>query len=221
MASVVTSTLLAGLGFSGGVISSLPGSLFSTQAPPSSPSPTRQAAKASSETAASDSNALPAEGNEVPAQDEQEEEGDEDEDEEGDEEKGEDDRKEKNEADAERDKTKRKPSKGKETVSPFPTSQEREQGGPGTQGDPSPAPPGGPEDQLEQVTLSPPVEHTTLAMWEEEEENSTAEMQLPSSPTRTPQLVSRDRNHWPFPVHTGKGACPLLSSPLLFPRSLL
>uniref|UniRef100_A0A673Z946 protein-tyrosine-phosphatase n=1 Tax=Salmo trutta TaxID=8032 RepID=A0A673Z946_SALTR len=37
VASVVTSTLLAGLGFSGGVISSLPGSLWPTQAPAASP----------------------------------------------------------------------------------------------------------------------------------------------------------------------------------------
>uniref|UniRef100_A0A667YW42 Receptor-type tyrosine-protein phosphatase gamma n=1 Tax=Myripristis murdjan TaxID=586833 RepID=A0A667YW42_9TELE len=44
VASVVTSTLLAGLGFSGGVISSLPGSLWPTQAPQASHNPTRPTA---------------------------------------------------------------------------------------------------------------------------------------------------------------------------------
>ncbi|XP_065097845.1 receptor-type tyrosine-protein phosphatase gamma isoform X3 [Paramisgurnus dabryanus] len=44
VASVVTSTLLAGLGFSGGVISSFPSSVWPTRPPPSTPSPasTRQ-----------------------------------------------------------------------------------------------------------------------------------------------------------------------------------
>ncbi|XP_076124401.1 receptor-type tyrosine-protein phosphatase gamma [Alosa pseudoharengus] len=202
VASVVTSTLLAGLGFSGGVISSLPGSLWSTQAPPPSSNPTRSKAPApSSETAASDSNAIPAEGNKVPVQDEQEKDADEEDQEEGDEEKGEEkERKEKNKSDAERAKTTGGNSKGKETASPLPTttSTEHEQeGGPGT-----PAPPADPEDQLEQMTLSPSLERSTLAMWEEEE-NSTADMQLPGSPTPTPpRLVSSDHNHWPFTIHT-------------------
>ncbi|CAG06945.1 unnamed protein product, partial [Tetraodon nigroviridis] len=43
MASVVTSTLLAGLGISGGVISSLPSSAGPTQAPPSTQNPTSSA----------------------------------------------------------------------------------------------------------------------------------------------------------------------------------
>uniref|UniRef100_A0A8C9VQG8 Receptor-type tyrosine-protein phosphatase gamma n=1 Tax=Scleropages formosus TaxID=113540 RepID=A0A8C9VQG8_SCLFO len=43
VASVVTSTLLAGLGFSGGVISSFPSSVWPTRAPPSAPAPSRQA----------------------------------------------------------------------------------------------------------------------------------------------------------------------------------
>nr|XP_023649707.1 receptor-type tyrosine-protein phosphatase gamma [Paramormyrops kingsleyae] len=45
VASVVTSTLLAGLGFSGGVISSFPSSVWPTRAPPPAPAPTRQVAK--------------------------------------------------------------------------------------------------------------------------------------------------------------------------------
>ncbi|KAL2090619.1 hypothetical protein ACEWY4_012882 [Coilia grayii] len=221
VASVVTSTLLAGLGFSGGVISSLPGSLWPTQAPPSSPAPTRQAATPSPETAASDSNALPAEGNNgVPVQDEQEGEEEEkkNEEDEGDEEKG-DERKEKNKDDAKRDKTKRPKDKGEETVSPFPTStskgqEEEEEGGPGTRRDPTPAPPSGPEDQLEQMTLSPPLERSTLAVWEEVE-NNTADMQLSDSPTRTPRIISSDRGHRPVDVHTdGSSLLNVTRSPL-------
>uniref|UniRef100_A0A8B9KDK9 protein-tyrosine-phosphatase n=1 Tax=Astyanax mexicanus TaxID=7994 RepID=A0A8B9KDK9_ASTMX len=61
VASVVTSTLLAGLGFSGGVISSLPGSLWPTQAPSSGPTHTYQQAPPTPETAPSETKHLPSE----------------------------------------------------------------------------------------------------------------------------------------------------------------
>uniref|UniRef100_A0A8B9KIV8 protein-tyrosine-phosphatase n=1 Tax=Astyanax mexicanus TaxID=7994 RepID=A0A8B9KIV8_ASTMX len=78
VASVVTSTLLAGLGFSGGVISSLPGSLWPTQAPSSGPTHTYQQAPPTPETAPSETKHLPSEegvASKEPEEEEREREG--------------------------------------------------------------------------------------------------------------------------------------------------
>uniref|UniRef100_A0A8C1XKX5 protein-tyrosine-phosphatase n=1 Tax=Cyprinus carpio TaxID=7962 RepID=A0A8C1XKX5_CYPCA len=61
VASVVTSTLLAGLGFSGSVISSLPGSFWPTHSTNSGPTPTQQPATPTAESTPSDSNILTSE----------------------------------------------------------------------------------------------------------------------------------------------------------------
>uniref|UniRef100_A0A8C2QAQ2 protein-tyrosine-phosphatase n=1 Tax=Cyprinus carpio TaxID=7962 RepID=A0A8C2QAQ2_CYPCA len=61
VASVVTSTLLAGLGFSGSVISSLPGSFWPTHSTNSGPTPTQPPATPTAENTPSDSNILTSE----------------------------------------------------------------------------------------------------------------------------------------------------------------
>uniref|UniRef100_A0A8C2AFR9 protein-tyrosine-phosphatase n=1 Tax=Cyprinus carpio TaxID=7962 RepID=A0A8C2AFR9_CYPCA len=61
VASVVTSTLLAGLGFSGSVISSLPGSFWPTHSTNSGPTPTQHPATPTAENTPSDSNILTSE----------------------------------------------------------------------------------------------------------------------------------------------------------------
>uniref|UniRef100_A0A3Q3N2U7 protein-tyrosine-phosphatase n=1 Tax=Mastacembelus armatus TaxID=205130 RepID=A0A3Q3N2U7_9TELE len=97
VASVVTSTLLAGLGVGGGVISSLPSSVWPTQAPQATQNPTRQSAqpaKSSTEQVApqgpeTDS---PSEENQAAREEEEEKEDDRD----GEQEEGEDEKKTKN-----------------------------------------------------------------------------------------------------------------------------
>uniref|UniRef100_A0AAY4CWE5 Receptor-type tyrosine-protein phosphatase gamma n=1 Tax=Denticeps clupeoides TaxID=299321 RepID=A0AAY4CWE5_9TELE len=91
VASVVTSTLLAGLGFSGGVISSLPGSLWPTQSTQSSPS--QPATRSTQETVTSDSDSLRVSGNKT--QEDEDEEGEKEEEEEDEGKKGENDGREK------------------------------------------------------------------------------------------------------------------------------
>uniref|UniRef100_A0AAR2JTT8 protein-tyrosine-phosphatase n=1 Tax=Pygocentrus nattereri TaxID=42514 RepID=A0AAR2JTT8_PYGNA len=84
VASVVTSTLLAGLGFSGGVISSLPGSLWPTQSPSSAPASTRQQPPPTSETTPSDNTNFPSvegAGTKETEEEERERDGEEDEEE--------------------------------------------------------------------------------------------------------------------------------------------
>lgn len=189
VASVVTSTLLAGLGVGGGVISSLPSSVWPTQAPQATRNPTRpfaQPAKTSTEQAPD----TPSEENQATTEGEDEEK----------------EREKDGEPEEEEEEKKRKKTlpdneevQGNGTVAkkpliPTPASTAKEKG----DGRPT-----------AKVITSP--SSTDLVNTEEKRtdvngvstempRNDSAEMQIPQSSTLSPKVSSR----WPFSVHTGE-----------------
>ncbi|KAJ7999887.1 hypothetical protein DPEC_G00199070 [Dallia pectoralis] len=204
VASVVTSTLLAGLGFSGGVISSLPGSLWPTQAVAASPgsktgpnhSPAQPPASSQPPTAPEGGSITdaPTEETEVAEEDTEAEEGEEDE--------GEDDRRKKN--------TKTAPDEVETQINgtvvkepssvPTPTSTAKEKGQ--KQGDPvsnsTALPPSVEEDQMiPEVNSSGPTV-------ESKNDTEQREMQIPQGPTRSPKTGGEEKSLWPFSVHTDR-----------------
>uniref|UniRef100_A0A4W5QE16 protein-tyrosine-phosphatase n=1 Tax=Hucho hucho TaxID=62062 RepID=A0A4W5QE16_9TELE len=213
VASVVTSTLLAGLGFSGGIISSLPGSLWPTQAPAASPGsnagpspiPSRQPAQSQSQSQASTELPTARQGGsdmDTPTAEEEagvdrEAEGEEGE---GEKDEGEDDRRKKNNKTAPDEvETKMNSTVVKEPSSyvPTPTAKEKGQG----QGEPvansTTLPPSVGKDQLFRVDSSsgPTVQP--------KKDTAEREMQIPQSPTRSPKTGGEEKSLWPFSVHTG------------------
>uniref|UniRef100_A0A8C7IK02 protein-tyrosine-phosphatase n=1 Tax=Oncorhynchus kisutch TaxID=8019 RepID=A0A8C7IK02_ONCKI len=178
VASVVTSTLLAGLGFSGGVISSLPGSLWPTQAPAASPG----------------SNPGPEAG--VDRENEAEEG-------EGEEDEGEDDRRRKKNNKTTPDEVEMHLNNTvvKEPISaltPTATAKEKGQG----QGEPvansTTVPISGGEDQLVRV------DSNTGPTVEPKNDTEEREIQIPQSPTRSPKTSGEEKSLWPFSVHTDR-----------------
>ncbi|KAG9337511.1 hypothetical protein JZ751_028702 [Albula glossodonta] len=211
VASVVTSTLLAGLGFSGGVISSFPSSVWPTRTPQSAPTPgpTRQAAKPTAPTKepataqGSDTDAAIANGEGTQEGEkgrkgeggEGEREGEEDEEgEDGEEERG---KKEKEKAspDDVEEKANRTAAQSPAIATPTATAKEKKQ-----DTELSTAPPTSMEDQLVKNTKSPIEEDAAPPT--REPRNDTYEIQLPDSPTLTAKTGGGERSHWPFSIHT-------------------
>ncbi|KAM6979762.1 receptor-type tyrosine-protein phosphatase gamma [Aplochiton taeniatus] len=196
VASVVTSTLLAGLGFSGGVISSLPGALWPTQAPQASPSrQPAQPAQPSTEPAAprqaSDADS-PAE--ESQATGEGEGEGEEGEREGEEEEEGEEERKRKSKSEPDQVETQSDSTAGRRppSVPTPPTSTAKEKGQGGAAADTTAAPPAAGERP------KGGSETPTQGL-----QNDTADAQIPQGPTwRTPKTSGEEKSLWPFSVHT-------------------
>ncbi len=198
VASVVTSTLLAGLGFSGGVISAFPSSVWPSRAPTHQPTKDQVSTSASAVlmTSAKDNSDAGGEDIEnITAQGEDEEREGEDEDEE-------------EEREEEKDKKKgRKASFGvceagrmdkSKTVNEPPSedleanAKEKKR----TKLDPS-----GVEDQLE-YTSNPLDSNLTTVI---EATNETAEFPASTDPAKilTPRTGGNKKN-WPFSIHTGK-----------------
>ncbi|XP_048878342.1 receptor-type tyrosine-protein phosphatase gamma-like isoform X1 [Brienomyrus brachyistius] len=203
VASVVTSTLLAGLGFSGGVISSFPSSVWPTRAPPPAPAPTRQVAKTVTPVAESvatqasdtDSTAKDHEGGasegEKDSKSEGEEgqrEGEEDEDDEGDKETVRDRKIVPAEGEA-----KEEGSVAKEPPSATPASTAKEKG----QHNASAT-----SDQLPK-SAAPPIGPSL---------NDTSAIQ-PSDVTTHP-YSGPEKNNWPFVFHTERSTVSNMKSPI-------
>ncbi|XP_030274986.1 receptor-type tyrosine-protein phosphatase gamma [Sparus aurata] len=200
VASVVTSTLLAGLGVGGGVISSLPSSVWPTQAPQATQNPTRQSvptAKSSTEQGASqgpDSDA-PSEENKAASEgeDEEEKEGERDEGQEEEEEE----KKRKNKTAPDNEERQANSTVAKEPLIPTPASTAKEKGEvkPTVKGTALPASTG--DDQL----VNEEKNHTDVnAVSTQEPRNDSAEMQITQSSTLAPKINSL----WPFSVHTDR-----------------
>ncbi|KAM9859307.1 receptor-type tyrosine-protein phosphatase gamma [Aulostomus maculatus] len=197
VASVVTSTLLAGLGVSGGVISSLPSSVWPTQVPQTSQNPTHPSvptAKTSTEQAAPQGFETdnPSEENQAAREGEEEEdEGEtEREQEEGDEEK-----KRKNKTAPENEETQTSHTVAKEPLIPTPASTAKEKPTVSV----STAPASTADDHLLNVEGEP-----TAAVPTRQPHNDSAEMQIPQSSTLSPKMSSNGKNIWPFSVHTDR-----------------
>lgn len=203
VASVVTSTLLAGLGVGGGVISSLPSSVWPTKAPQATQKPTRPSippAKSSTEQAAP-------QGSETDRPSEEKQAAHEDEDEEkegereGEQEEGEDEKKRKNKTAPDNEEKQANSTVVKEPLIPTPasTAKEKGEGMPTVEGTTVPTSTG--DDQLlnaERNSTDVNVFYTADAR------NDSAEMQIPQSFTLSPKISSDGKSPWPFFVHTGE-----------------
>lgn len=205
VASVVTSTLLAGLGFGGGVISSFPSSVWPSRAPAHYPASTRHTAKTTEPTkdatnSASAVTAAAAKDNgEAGGEDRESTKGEGEDGEKG----GEDKDKEEEEEEEKDEKKERKRRVGKverkdngtvanepPSETPDSTAREKKQ----TEPDPSKAMPGM-EDQLQGYTQKPPDSDLSTTT---EAANDTAATFRPGT--------GRDRKNWPFSVHDGESA---------------
>lgn len=200
VASVVTSTLLAGLGISGGVISSLPSSVGPTQAPQSTQNPTSSSAtvKTSTEQAAP---AQDSKTNSGGKQEGEEEENEEDGD--GEQDEGQDEKKKKNKmaTDTNEKQANSTVANEPEISTPASTSGDDAGGRPTVGGSTAPVSPNEqlvkPEKNLTDVNTAPT----------QEPRNDSAEIQIPQSSTVSTKINSKGsegKNAWPFFVHTGE-----------------
>lgn len=201
VASVVTSTLLAGLGVGGGVISSLPSSVWPTQAPQATQNPTRPSAppaKSSTEQAApqgSDTDTPSEEKQAAHEGKEEEEEGEKEEEQED----GEVEKKKKNKTAPDNEEKQANSTVVKEPLIPTPASTAKEKGEekPTVKGTTVPA--STRDDQL--VHVEKPTDVNAIST--QEPRNDSAEMQIPQSSTLPPFIVD-GKGIWPFSVHTGE-----------------
>ncbi|XP_045931667.1 receptor-type tyrosine-protein phosphatase gamma-like [Micropterus dolomieu] len=209
VASVVTSTLLAGLGFSGGVISSFPSSVWPSRAPTHNPTSTRQTTKPTNDAATSASV--------VAAKDNSEAGGEERENSKGQGEEGEregEDKDEKEEKEEKEEKDKKKDRKGSRGVgkggrkdnstaaneppskTPDATAKEKEQ----TEPDPTNEP--NVEDQLEEYTYNPLDSNPTTTT---DTASETAALPAPKDPAAILiPSTGGDKKHWPFFIYTDR-----------------
>lgn len=212
VASVVTSTLLAGLGFSGGVISSFPSSVWPSRTPTHNPTrqtteptePTKEATTSSSAVmtaAAKDNSEAGGDdgGENSKDQGENGEREGEDKDEEEDE-KEKDEKKRRKGSGGAVERTGRKDNSTAVNVptseTPDATAKEKKQPEP----DPTNTPPGA-EDQLE-YTHNPPDSNPATTT---EATNETAAFPAPRDPAATLRpRTGADKTHWPFSIHTGE-----------------
>ncbi|MCJ8729428.1 hypothetical protein PDJAM_G00106170 [Pangasius djambal] len=207
MASLVTSTLLAGLGFSGGVISSLPGSLWPTHSPSSGPAPTRQPASPTFETTQNGNNPLPSEEGEITKELDKEEHK-QDEDEEDDNEEDRVEEKKKKEKNVTENEKKQEQTTFQEPGSSVSPSGERGREGGLVNTDVSIVPPIAPEENIYTVTLRPSgdLSRTTWL-----QENYTTDMQLASSPTQATKLSNKEKSSQPVYIHTDRNSISTVS----------
>ncbi|XP_070758495.1 receptor-type tyrosine-protein phosphatase gamma-like [Enoplosus armatus] len=205
VASVVTSTLLAGLGFSGGVISSFPSSVWPSRAPTHNPTPPRQTTEPAKDATASV----------VAAKDNSEAGGEDRENSKGQGEEGEREGEDKDEDEEKEEKDDKKKRKGSRRVgkggrkanstavnespseTPDATAKEKEQ----TEPDPTNMQPNV-EDQLEVYTRNPLDSNPSTTT---EAANETAALPAQKDPAVTLRASTRgDKKHWPFSFHTDR-----------------
>uniref|UniRef100_A0A669DWE7 Receptor-type tyrosine-protein phosphatase gamma n=1 Tax=Oreochromis niloticus TaxID=8128 RepID=A0A669DWE7_ORENI len=209
VASVVTSTLLAGLGVGGGVISSMPSSVWPTQAPQATQNPTRP----STAPAKSNNEQTPPQGSETDnaseennAPHEGEEEGEEGE-KDGEKEEEEHQKKKKEKTVTDNGEKQANSTLAKKPLIPTPasTAKEKGEGKPTVKG--TTVPPSTGEDVESNPAGVNPVST-------QEPRNSSVKTQIPKNlPTKIP-TENENANSWPFSVHTA--FFPLLSAIVRF-----
>lgn len=200
MASLVTSSLLAGLGFSGGVISSLPGSLWPTHTPSSGPAPTRQPASPTSETNQNGNNLPLSEEGEITKTPDKEEHNQDEDEEDDNEEDSVEEKKKKGKNVTENEKKQEQTSFQKTASSASPTVEKQQEDGFVDTELPT-VPPISPEEKPFTITLRPSRGDFSQTTWQQE--NYTTDMQLASSPTQATKL-DKEKNSWPVYIHTSK-----------------
>ncbi|CAK6974222.1 receptor-type tyrosine-protein phosphatase gamma [Scomber scombrus] len=202
VASVVTSTLLAGLGVGGGVISSLPSSVWPTQAPQGTQNPTHPSvtpAKSSTEQASPQGSETdtPSEENQTPREGEEE---DDEGEREGEQEEEQEEKKRKNKTAPDNEGAQANGTAVKESLIPTPASTAKEKGEerPTVKGATVPASTG--DGQL--VDVEKPTDVNAVPT--QEPRNDSAEMQIPQSSTLSPKISNDGKSLWPFSVHTDR-----------------
>lgn len=203
VASVVTSTLLAGLGVGGGVISSLPSSAWPTQAPRPTQNPTHSSTpptKSNTERTATQGAETDKQSEEKQAagQGEEEEEEGEREGEQEEEEEEEKKRKGKNSPDNEEKQANSTVSEEPLIPTPASTAKEKGEGKPAVKGNTVPA---STDDEHLVNKEKNPTEVNAVST--QEPRNDSAEMQIPQSSTLSPK-INDGKSLWPFSVHTGE-----------------
>lgn len=199
MASLVTSTLLAGLGFSGGVISSLPGSLWPTHSPSSGPTPTRQPACLTSETTQNGNKPIPSEEGEITKELDKEEHKQE-EDEEDDNEEDRVEEKKKKEKHVTENEKKQEQTTFQEPASSVSPSRESRQAGGLVNTEVSTVPPI--EEKIYTVTVRPSGADLSQTSWLQE--NYTTDMQLSSNSTQATKHTNKEKSGQPVYIHNRK-----------------
>ncbi|XP_060775396.1 receptor-type tyrosine-protein phosphatase gamma isoform X2 [Neoarius graeffei] len=207
MASLVTSTLLAGLGFSGGVISSLPGSLWPTHSPSSGPAPTRQPACLTSETTQNGNKPIPSEEGEITKELEKEEHKQE-EDEEDDNEEDRVEEKKKKEKHVTENEKKQEQTTFQEPASSVSPSRKSGQASGLVDTEVSTVPPI--EEKIYTVTLRPSGADLSQTTWLQE--NYTTDMQLSSSSTQATKLTNKEKSGQSVYIHTDRYGISTVSS---------
>ncbi|XP_056316384.1 receptor-type tyrosine-protein phosphatase gamma [Danio aesculapii] len=200
VASVVTSTLLAGLGFSGSVISSLPGSFWPTHSTNTGPSPTQHPASPTAENSPSEDSTDTQ--NKIEEEEEHKKEDDEEEEEEDKEEEQRDEEKKKKKGKDVTVKDKKQAAQ-KPTV-PIPTSKHRDRERADAEG--STLAPAGVEEQFSGATERPDAEDSTKVTWQDDND-----MQIPSSSTESSKLSDEEKANWPYYIHTERNSISTVS----------
>ncbi|XP_031613419.1 receptor-type tyrosine-protein phosphatase gamma [Oreochromis aureus] len=199
VASVVTSTLLAGLGVGGGVISSMPSSVWPTQAPQATQNPTRP----STAPAKSNNEQTPPQGSETDntseennAPHEGEEEGEEGE-KDGEKEEEEHQKKKKEKTVTDNGEKQANSTLAKKPLIPTPASTAKEKG----EGKPTVKDTTVPPSTGEDVESNPAGVNPVST---QEPRNSSVKTQIPKNlPTKIP-TENENANSWPFSVHTDR-----------------
>lgn len=202
MASVVTSTLLAGLGISGGVISSLPSSVGPTQAPQSTQNPTSSSlpVKTNTEAAAPSQDSKTNSEGKHSTQEDEEEENEEEGDGEQDEDQAEKRKKNKMVPDSEEKPANSTAANEPETPTPASTPGDAD-GRPTVRGA---TPSASPDEQLVRAEKNLTDVNAAATL---EPRNNSAVIQIPQSSTVSSKINgkgSEGKSLWPFFVHTGE-----------------
>lgn len=207
VASVVTSTLLAGLGFSGGVISSFPSSVWPSRSLTHNPTTTTEPAKDATTSASAVTTATAKDNHEAGNEDREtskgqgedgEREGEDKDEEEEEEEEKEQKKEKKGSGGVGKAGTKDNSTVAKEPPreTPDSTAKEKKQ----TEPHPTDMLPGA--DQIALYTNNPLDFNPTVTT---EAANDTGAFPAPKDPTGTLRpSTGRDKKHWPFSIHTGK-----------------
>ncbi|XP_021332937.1 receptor-type tyrosine-protein phosphatase gamma [Danio rerio] len=199
VASVVTSTLLAGLGFSGSVISSLPGSFWPTHSTNTGPSPTQHPATPTAENSPSEDSTDTQ--NKLEEEEEHKKEDDEEEEEEEEEEEQRDEEKKKKGKDVT---VKDKKQTVQKPTAPIPTSKHRDRERPDAES--STLTPAEVEEQVSGATERPDAEDSSKATWQDDND-----MQIPSSSTESSKLSDEEKANWPYYINTERNSISTVS----------
>ena len=229
VASVVTSTLLAGLGFSGGVISSFPSSVWPSRGPTTAAATTSGSAgrhnpangqlpssdPAAASPAQDGDGASATDGERAEDKDDKASKGEGEEGDEGEEEEEE----EKEDESGKKGKEKKKAhtngtaTDAEEHPTDAPDSTAKEKGPRGGGRETGTAPPSGPEDHAETQSQSPTDEDMATPTSDPRNDTHMVGLAPPEHPSLNSKPTPDEKSFWPFAIHTGELSSTTHSTP--------